>query len=99
MTDLEKLETALNDLAAAQIARNRAKEALELARATLITSGTVVGKNADEREAGIRITLGSEYAALAKAEETLIWAKTHTTIFKLRYEATRQPVELLQEAP
>jgi hypothetical protein len=48
---LNKLEETLNELAEAQIARERYWEALELSRATALLSGIISGKNSEEREA------------------------------------------------
>lgn len=48
---LHELSQAAEALAQAQIERNRAKEALELARATALLSGALSGKNAEERVA------------------------------------------------
>ncbi|WP_157202549.1 hypothetical protein [Calidithermus chliarophilus] len=50
MEEIDELETCLEGLALAQVARNRAREALELARATALLSGAISGKNAEERE-------------------------------------------------
>ena len=72
--ELKELEAALNKHAEAQIQHERARGALELARATALLSGVIVGKNAEEREAHARTTLAEQYQAVRVAQETLTWA-------------------------
>jgi uncharacterized membrane protein YqiK len=72
--ELENLEKALAEYASAQIQHERAREALELARATALLSGVIAGKNAEEREAQARTTLAEQYQAVRVAQETLTWA-------------------------
>lgn len=77
---LHELSQAVQALALAQIERNRAKEVLELSRATALLSGALTGKNAEEREAQARTTLAQEYDHLSRAEENLIRARARAEI-------------------
>lgn len=90
MNEIDELETCLEELALAQVERNRAREALELARATALLSGAISGKNAEEREAQARTTLAEEYRALELAEERLIWARARAEIARARFEAAKE---------
>lgn len=90
MEEINELETCLEELALAQVERNRAREALEFARATALLSGTISGKNAEEREAQARTTLAEEYRALELAEERLIWARARAEIARARFEAAKE---------
>ncbi|GIW31423.1 MAG: hypothetical protein KatS3mg071_1597 [Meiothermus sp.] len=85
---LNQLHQALQILAQAQIERNRAKEALELARATALISGVLGGRNAEEREAQARTSLAAEYERLNHAEETLILAKARAEIARAAFECS-----------
>lgn len=83
--ELVRLELALEALANAQIERSRAKEVLEVASATTLPSGQIVGK-AEERAAQLRTMLGEEYRQLAQAEEALIWARTRLECARVWFE-------------
>ena len=87
---MEELERHLEELAGAQIERNRAKEALELARARALLSGAIGGKNAEEREAQARSTLQEAYRALEAAEERLIWARARAEIARAWFELAKE---------
>ncbi|WP_199489366.1 hypothetical protein [Meiothermus sp. Pnk-1] len=87
---MEELERHLEELAGAQIERNRAKEALELARARALLSGAIGGKNAEEREAQARSTLQEAYRALEAAEERLIWARARAETARARFELAKE---------
>lgn len=88
--ELENLEKALAEYASAQIQHERAREALELARATALLSGVIVGKNAEEREAQARTTLAQEYDQLNRAEENLILARARAEIARAALEVSLQ---------
>jgi hypothetical protein len=87
---LHELTQAVQTLALAQIERNRAKEALELSRATALLSGALTGKNAEEREAQARTTLAQEYDQLNRAEENLILARARAEIARAALEVSLQ---------
>lgn len=90
MEEIDELETCLEGLALAQVARNRARAALELARATALLSGAISGKNAEEREAQARTTLAEEYRALEVAEDRLIWARARAEVERARFEVAKE---------
>ena len=84
--ELENLEKALAEYASAQIQHERAREALEFARATALLSGVIVGKNAEEREAHARSLLAEHYQNLRLAEERLTRAKAQAEVARSRFE-------------
>ncbi len=86
LTEAWGLELALNALVHAQMQRDRAKEGLERAKTTLILSGNITGKNAEEREASTRSALAAEYGALFEAEQALTKAKSEVAIARLRWD-------------
>jgi hypothetical protein len=87
--ELENLEKALAEYASAQIQHERAREALELARATALLSGVIVGKNAEEREAQARTTLAEQYQAVQATQETLTWARVRLEMARERLSVAK----------
>ena len=87
--ELENLEKALAEHAKTQIQHERAKEALELARATALLSGTITGKNAEEREAQARTSLAEQYEAVRVAQEALVWARVRLELARERLSVTK----------
>jgi hypothetical protein len=87
--ELENLEKALAEYASAQIQHERAREALELARATALLSGVIVGKNAEEREAQARTTLAEQYQAVQVTQEALTWARTRLEMARERLSVAK----------
>ncbi|GEM82211.1 hypothetical protein [Meiothermus hypogaeus] len=83
---LKEHEDALEELGDAQIARDRYREALEIARAQAVLEGRIQGKNADEREAYSRTLLAEQYQNLRLAEERLTRAKAQAEIARSRFE-------------
>ncbi|WP_243455308.1 hypothetical protein [Meiothermus sp. CFH 77666] len=83
---LKEHEEALDELGDAQIARDRYREALEIARAQAILEGRIQGKNAEEREAHARTLLAEQYQNLRLAEERLTRAKAQAEIARSRFE-------------
>jgi len=87
--ELEDLEKALNEHASAQIQYERAREALERARATALLSGVIAGKNAEEREAQARTTLAERYEAVRMAQEALVWARVRLELARERLSVAK----------
>jgi len=87
--ELEDLEKALVEHASAQIQYERAREALERARATALLSGTIAGKNAEEREAQARTSLAEQYEAVRVAQEALVWARVRLELARERLSVTK----------
>jgi len=87
--ELENLEKALAEHASAQIQHERAREALELARATALLSGTITGKNAEEREAQARTSLAEQYEAVRTAQEALVWARVRLELARERLSVAK----------
>ena len=87
--ELEDLEKALTEHAEAQIQYERAKEALELARATALLSGVIAGKNAEEREAQARTALAERYEAVRAAQEALVWARVRLELARERLSVVK----------
>ncbi len=81
------LATAVTALASKQVARNEAKENLELFRASSIVEGEIVGKNAEERAASERLLLAEQYLELAAAENALVWAKANAEIARAAFQS------------
>jgi len=87
--ELEDLEKALAEHASAQIQYERAREALELARATALLSGVIAGKNAEEREAQARASLAERYEAVRAAQEALVWARVRLELARERLSVAK----------
>lgn len=87
--ELENLERALVEHASAQIQHERAREALELARATAMLSGVIVGRNAEEREAHARTSLAEQYEAVRVAQEALTWARVRLELARERLSVAK----------
>jgi len=87
--ELADLEKALTEHAKAQIQHERAKEALELARATALLSGTITGKNAEEREAQARTALAEQYEAVRTAQEALVWTRARLELARERLSVAK----------
>jgi len=87
--ELTRLEEALNELAEAQISREQKKDALELARATALLSGAIVGKNAEERDAQARTSLSEHYDSLRQAEERFIRARVRAELARAHFEVAK----------
>jgi len=86
---LQEHEDALEELGNAQIARDRYREALEIARAQAILEGRIQGKNAEEREAHARTLLAEQYQNLRLAEERLTHARAQAEIARSRFELVK----------
>jgi len=87
--ELEDLEKALAEHASAQIQYERAREALEFARATALLSGVIAGRNAEEREAQARTTLAGQYEAVRAAQEALVWARVRLELARERLSVAK----------
>ncbi len=86
---LKEHEDALEELGDAQIARDRYREALEIARAQAVLEGRLQGKNAEEREAHARTLLAEHYQNLRLAEERLTRAKAQAEVARSRFEMVK----------
>ncbi len=101
-TDVTRLEDAAHNLndaqvtyAGAVVGHGEAKRALELARAGLLCGDTVNGKNAEQREAQLRLKLGDEHDALFAAETTLTEARCTLECARLDWDLARYTVRAL----
>ena len=79
---------ALNDLI-------DAKTSLEFSRADLITEG-VEGKNADERDAALRLALFDQYAHLAGCEAALNEARRDLEVARVEWDCLRYKLRLFE---
>ena len=79
---------ALNDLI-------DAKSSLEFRRAELIAEG-VKGKNADERDASVRLSLFDQYAHLAGCEAALNEARRDLEVARVEWDCLRYKLRLFE---
>ncbi len=99
---LGELQTAKNELmaaqahyaeAAAELATTKAN--LELRRAELLCQG-VEGKNAEQREAMLRLELSEEHAELLMLENELLRVRCRLECAQIAFTAVRYTVRLLE---
>ncbi|MDQ3398790.1 MAG: hypothetical protein M3511_13675, partial [Deinococcota bacterium] len=83
-----ELQDAQASYAGAVVAHAEAKRALELARARLLCEG-VDGKNAEAREAAMRLTLEHEHDALFQAEVALTEARCQLDCARIEWDTAR----------
>ncbi len=93
--ELQDAAFNLNDAqvqyAGAVVGHSEAKRDLELARARLLCNG-VDGKNAEQREAIIRLTLEAEHDALFAAETALTEARCQLDCARLEWDTIRYTI-------
>ncbi len=98
-SELETAALSLQDVhadhAGTVVAHAEAKQALELARAKLLCAG-VEGRNAEAREAAIRLELETEHEELHKAEVALTEARCGLDRAKLEWDLARYTVRALE---
>jgi hypothetical protein len=76
----------------------QAKYDLEQARAVELYEGNVPGKNAEQREAILRLDLRPLYITLMKAERGLAEAKMHHECARLEWDSLRYRLQAYQMA-
>ncbi len=101
-SQLQAAAFSLNDAqvsyAGAVVGHAEAKRDLELARAKLLCGDTVNGKNAEQREAQLRLTLETEHDALFAAEVALTEARCQLDCARLEWDTTRYTIRALEVA-
>jgi hypothetical protein len=90
----DKLVDAQNRYKTAVNALLSARNDLETKRAELLVEG-VEGKNAESRDAAIRVQLGEEYELLERREAELNEARSELEIARLEWDTLRYQVRLL----
>lgn len=94
--ELQDAAFSLNDAqiqyAGAVVGHSEAKRNLELARASLLCSDTINGKNAEAREAQLRLTLEAEHDALFAAETALTEARCQLDCARLEWDVARYTI-------
>ena len=89
------LEDSQISLCGAVTAHAEAKRTLELSEARMLCAG-VDGKNEKERTAKLRLELGTEYTALAEAEDALTEARCAFEGARLEWDLARYSVRVLE---
>ena len=99
---LSELETARDELMAAQAHYSEAatdtataKANLDFRRAEIICQG-IDGKNAEQREAALRLELSEQYAELAGLENELTRVRCRLEIAQTRFTAVRYGVRAFE---
>ena len=99
---LNELEAGRDELVAAQAHYSEAatdtataKANLEYRRAEIICQG-LEGKNAEQREAALRLELSEEYAELAGLENELTRVRCRLEIAQVRFTAVRYQVRAFE---
>jgi hypothetical protein len=71
------------------------KHALEFAKAQAIDTGEIVGKNAEMREARVRLTFAEQYDELHRAEREYYQARVQHDIAELELRETQTLIRML----